>query len=326
MKVKKIVLFVLSFIVFLALTGCVTTTSIKETQTTATEDRSATQEETDVITTTEEIITSIISSSTTDEVSTIPETSWPDTTINTTTVLSITTPATDSETLSLINAYYKNIDLNELIQESSSNIKSTLHSLMTNTHTHFTTYNSIRYLYVYSDADRAKSGNIIGFYSHLSLNGTWDGGATYNREHVWPQSLGGFDTGDAVGCDLHHVRPTIKLLNDKRGNCKYGYVTSGSEVIYNNVVYAYVDNNSDVFEPMDSVKGDCARIIFYVAIRYNMNLSLVVSDSTYKEILEWNEIDPVSEEEFLRNNYVESIQGNRNVFIDYPDLANYIWG
>ncbi len=325
MKVKKIALFVLSFIVFLALTGCVTTTSFKETKTNETQEESSiTDEDTDVITTTEEIITTIISSSTADEVSTIPETSWPDTTINTTTVLSITTPATDSETLSLIDDYYKNIDLNELIQESSSNIKSALHSLMTNTHTYFTTYDSIRYLYVYSDADPAKSGNIIGFYSHLSLNGTWNGGITYNREHVWPKSLGGFTESDPVGCDLHHIRPTVVSLNSDRGNKKYGDVSNGSVVKYNGIVYAHM--NSDVFEPLDNVKGDCARIIFYVAIRYNMNLSLVVSDSTYKEILKWNEIDPVSEEEFLRNNYVESIQGNRNVFIDYPDLANYIWG
>ena len=82
---------------------------------------------------------------------------------------------------------------------------------------------------------------------------------------------------------------------------------------------------SKVFEPVDDVKGDVARIVFYYSVMYGYDLSIIVSDDTFSEILEWNRIDPVCDVEINRNNQVFNIQGNRNIFIDYPELADIIW-
>ena len=86
-----------------------------------------------------------------------------------------------------------------------------------------------------------------------------------------------------------------------------------------------------VFEPLDSVKGDVARICFYVSVCYymrysNIQLANIVSDKSFKTILEWNKLDPVDALEAQRNNVAYELQGNRNIFIDYPELADVIWG
>ncbi len=92
-----------------------------------------------------------------------------------------------------------------------------------------------------------------------------------------------------------------------------------------------------VFEPADEYKGDFARTYFYVVTAYQ-NLSwkytYMVADGDYPSLqpwaiemlLKWHRDDPVSEKELKRNEVVYSIQTNRNPFIDYPELAEYIWG
>lgn len=147
-------------------------------------------------------------------------------------------------------------------------------------------------------------------------------GYYWNREHVWPQSRLGVNvsyTNDfpSKATDVHNLKPADPDENSRRSN-------------------DYFDNivTNDTFEPNDEVKGDIARIIFYMATRY---FDLTLNDDptsssglktmgTLSVLLEWNQQDPVDEFEMNRNNVIHQHQGNRNPFIDYPEFAELIWG
>lgn len=212
--------------------------------------------------------------------------------------------------------YYESVD-----KTSSATMKSTLQKLMFNTHKTYTSYGDIRNLFTKSDADPNKSGNIICFYSHQSMNGKWDQGVTYNREHVWPKakSAGLYPSTDnsykGPGSDLHHVRPTKTDINEARGSQSFGY-----------------------YIPQDDVKGDCARIIMYMYIHYASscnsgvssnyigNLSITSVFNSINTLKQWNIEDPVDELEINRNEYCYTKQGNRNPFIDHPEWVNLVLG
>ena len=218
-------------------------------------------------------------------------------------------------------------NVNTLLSQTGTTLFNNLQTLMTNTHTHVTSYAEIRSLFINSDADPSTSGNIILCYSGASVNGTWDNGTTFNREHVWPQSQGTFTTSDA-GADLHHIRPENQSVNSARSNYPAAWIdTATKELTYNNQgTQSYINTSIGEFEPRDEFKGDMARIYFYVACRWGENLNNPVEDDTYETLLEWNLLDPVDDWEMARNNYVETVQGNRNVFIDYPEFGRLIYG
>lgn len=236
-----------------------------------------------------------------------------------------------------------------------------LHDLMFKTHETYTSYADLgkNEYQRYTDPYPGKDGYIIGFYSHRAIKADWDGN-TYNREHVWAQSLSGKTTsnGDNLygdtggGADMHHIRPEISGLNSSRGNKLFGEVSNGSTwdgYIEGDLVSYYSGN---VFEPHDEVKGDVARIVMYMYMHYNTRTYLGGSAATYNErytdidkpliitniiaksnaedcfnlLLEWNELDPVDEIEETRNEAASKYQGNRNPFIDHPEYAEYIWG
>ena len=209
---------------------------------------------------------------------------------------------------------------------SGTTLKTALHSLMTDTHDTILSYDDIRTYTAQSDADPNNSSKILLFYCGDSVSSTWDSGSTWNREHVWCQSLGTFTTSGA-GADLHHLRPTDPTINSKRGNKPFGNVDGGTAV-YRSATNSLAGwYSSNYWEPTDDVKGDVARIILYVYTRYPAETNLFNTDSSgsifesLDVMLDWMELDPVDAEEMRRNNAVENIQGNRNVFIDYPELA-----
>ncbi|MBQ7061232.1 MAG: endonuclease, partial [Clostridia bacterium] len=216
-----------------------------------------------------------------------------------------------------------------LLSESGSALFNDLNTLMTQTHTHVTSYNEIRNMFVGSDADPDTAGNIILFYSGASVNGAWDSGATYSREHVWPASLGTFSNNNA-GADLYHIRPENQTVNGGRNNYPMAWVdTADTELQYDGSgIHCYVgtSDGAKVFEPRDEVKGDVARIYFYIAARWEEDLTAPVYDDTFKTLLEWNILDPVDAFEAARLEYVYSVQGDRNVFIDYPEFGRLIYG
>lgn len=187
-----------------------------------------------------------------------------------------------------------------------------------------------------TDRDPNNPSNVLLFYTNRSVNGPaqYDGGNGWNREHVWAKSHGDFGTSNGPGTDIHHLRPEDVSVNSDRGHLDFD---NGGAPHPEAIGCKY---DSDSFEPRDEVKGDVARIIFYMAVRYegeNGEIDLELADkvNTYptptlgklSTLLEWNELDPVSEFEMTRNNVIyEKYQHNRNPFIDHPEWASSIWG
>lgn len=220
--------------------------------------------------------------------------------------------------------YTSSYSYSTLSAKSAYSLKSSLKTLMTNTHSYKTTYNNLKTYTKYSDANAGSSSRIVDFYTSATYSGTWDSGSTWNREHVWPQSLGSFTTSNC-GSDLHHLRPTDPKVNSTRNNLPYGEVSGSykTATTSSGIVGGYY--TSSYFEPLDNVKGDVARILLYNYIRWGeSNLTDVIQ--SVDVLLQWCKQDPVDAWEMGRNDVVQNIQGNRNVFIDYPEYAWLIFG
>ena len=203
-------------------------------------------------------------------------------------------------------------------------LEQALTTIITSTHKKTTTYNSLNnYLQDY-DEDLANANNIILFYTHSSIKSTWDGGTSYNKEHVWPQSQN-CDKGSTQGSDGHHVRPCDPNVNSTRSNYGFNNCPGGSPV-YSKLGVLGGYRSGKYFEPLDHTKGDAARIIMYMLVRYPFLYSNLSNVMSIKVMLEWNELDPVDKWEANRNEEVYKVQGNRNPFIDHPELAELIWG
>ncbi len=214
---------------------------------------------------------------------------------------------------------------------SGSALKDKLRIII-NEKTDDTTYGELRQYLHQTDIDPKNSNNIILFYGHVSVKGEWDGGTTWNREHVWPQSLSWFDNTSnstrGAGGDIHHIRPESNSVNSSRGNLKMGEVNGGSPTKYSNGVIAGY-RAGDYFEPNDCSKGDVARIFFYMMVRYSQTDSsypITRTAQSLQMLLEWHLLDPVDDLERVRNERAYGYQGNRNPFIDYPEFAELIWG
>ena len=193
------------------------------------------------------------------------------------------------------------------------------------------------------------SGNTCGNYS-----GVCD---CYNREHSIPQSWWGGGTG-GIGNDIFHVLPTDGKINGVRSNYEYGEVNGGTNWRGNYYGAAgswatdkktiassageSVKGSGNVFEPKDQYKGDWARGIMGTIVKWQQSnlttgnnfFSGSYTASSYYGLtkkavvllMKWHREDPVSQKEIDRNNGIQATQGNRNPFIDYPYLAEYIWG
>lgn len=230
-----------------------------------------------------------------------------------------------------VDTYYTgDYSFDALSALSGDALLQSLRTLMKSTHTYQTSYDECRDLAVKTDCENGTGNTITLLYSSFVtdfqgyINNTKKG---WNREHVWPKSLGGFNTSGA-GADLHHIRPTDSSLNGTRGNDFYGYATGSIKEMYGTVVTENAHGGKKgggYMEPLDNVKGDVARICLYVWARYGGDLTKCSSITNVFQsidvLLEWHEMDPVDTWEMGRNEVVYAIQGNRNVFIDYPELA-----
>lgn len=187
-----------------------------------------------------------------------------------------------------------------------SNLLSVLRDLLSN-YT-YRNYDYARDLLQDSDEDPNNTNNIILVYNRASVLSTWDRGNTWNREHVWPQSM---LVSTEQKADVHNLKPANPSINSSRGNNKYA---SGSGT------YGNVDGG---FFPGEADKGDIARIVMFMHIKYNLNIDLV---GDINILLRWHEQDPVDAFESRRNDVIYSDTKNRNPFIDYPNLANRLFG
>lgn len=218
---------------------------------------------------------------------------------------------------------------------SGDELKLALHNIIDN-HVEFS-YNDLRdFILKNTDEDPDNSSNVILLYTGISRAKSDFGGnlGDWNREHVWAKSHGNFGTSAPAGTDAHHIRPSDVKVNSLRGHLDFDL---GGSPVPN---CPGCKRDSDSFEPPDRVKGDVARMIFYMATRYEggsgePDLEVVDRVNTYpnpehgklSELLDWNTQDPPDDFEENRNDVIYyQYQENRNPFIDHPEYANAIWG
>ncbi|MGA5603418.1 endonuclease I family protein [Streptomyces griseoincarnatus] len=212
-------------------------------------------------------------------------------------------------------------------------LKSALHSIVSDQTK--LSYSAVWNALKETDEDPSNSGNVILLYSGASRSKSLNGGdvGDWNREHVWAKSHGDFGTSTGPGTDIHHLRPSDVQVNSIRGNKDFdnggSAVTNGGGSL----------TDSDSFEPRDAVKGDVARMILYMAVRYEgtdgwpdlePNNSVSNGSAPYigklSVLKEWHEQDPPDSFEQRRNDVIfESYQHNRNPFIDHPEWVEAIW-
>lgn len=208
---------------------------------------------------------------------------------------------------------------------------------------------------VYPADSVGKAGKIWDMYSNVLFTpgdnqcGTYSKvGDCYNREHSMPKSW--FNEQQPAYFDLGHIVPTDGYVNNQRSNYAFGECANGTRLVNGNKVgkgklgastFPGYTISASVFEPDDEYKGDFARMYMYMRVRYkDMDMTngeggIMFNDNdvnfglTYYSVdllMKWHRQDPVSKKEVDRNNGMESVQNNRNPFIDYPILAEYLWG
>ena len=141
----------------------------------------------------------------------------------------------------------------------------------------------------------------------------------FNCEHTWPQSYGAEGVAKS---DLHHLFPTFATVNSTRGNLPFGIV---QEANWENggSKRGYDENNTEVFEPRDQHKGNCARAMFYFSLRYDNPYDFL--DYQESTLREWSEFDLPDELEKNRNEEIFDEQYNRNPFVDHPGFLERIY-
>ena len=234
-------------------------------------------------------------------------------------------------------------------------LKDALHEIIDD-HTTYS-YDSLNSSMMVTDVDPNNSGRYIRTYE-----GSVSKGSSFNKEHTWAKSHGNFGTSRPAGSDMHHLRPCFSNLNSCRSNYDFGTVATHSssndwsdkswwtDEMDGNYCGTGLNTSARVFEPKDEFKGDVARMIFYMAVRYDgssgeKNLEVGGSRDTsrfytynyssatgqhgnFVDLYEWatSSIDPVSDFEVNRNNIIdEEYQHNRNPFIDHPEFIEMIY-
>ncbi|BEL02608.1 endonuclease I family protein [Actinoplanes sichuanensis] len=216
---------------------------------------------------------------------------------------------------------------------SGERLKDALHGIISTGATTIT-YHQVWDALRVTDEDPGNRADVMLFYSGFSRSKSRNGGGKgqWNREHVWPQSHGNLTTNPGPGTDLHHLRPEDPEVNGDRGNKDFDV----SDKPYDKAPGNRVDGDS--WEPRDAVKGDVARMVFYMAVRYeDRRKDLEVSESVVRDnkkpelgrlsvLKVWHDRDPVDASERRRNEIIfERYQHNRNPFIDHPEWVDSIF-
>ena len=228
-------------------------------------------------------------------------------------------------------SYYNDIDASKLSEGLSGTLRTELTSLIYPDGWY--TYggsgsNTLSTQLQYADEDPTNHSNMIYLYTRNSVRK--NAASSWNREHVWCQSLSNncWGTGKA-GTDILHIRPTYNTTNSTRNNHKYGDTNNGTAKYYEGMLYGYLEG--DTWEPLPAVKGDVARIVMYIWVAYKnaySNLPNVTNVfENYDTMLKCHMEDKPDVSEGNRNDYSEvSKQKNRNPFVDHPEYAWMIFG
>ena len=221
---------------------------------------------------------------------------------------------------------------------SGSALKQALHDIIDD-HTELS-YTAVVNALKVTDEDPNNSNNVVLIYTGWSYPKSSYGGLynQWNREHTWSKSHGDFGDNPPEGTDLHHLRACDASVNSAKNNRDF---SKGTTQYYDDGVPTGCYTASYIWEPRNEDKGDVARMMFYMAVRYegdngetNLELVSYVNSSpdgqplygNLDTLLKWHNNDPVSSFEISRNNKVYQYQHNRNPFIDHPEYVNLIWG
>jgi endonuclease I len=223
----------------------------------------------------------------------------------------------------------------EAAGKTGPELKAALHTIISRDVSRLT-YDQVWEALKSTDQDPNNSSNVILIYSGRSQSKTANGGDAddWNREHVWAKSHGDFGTAVGPGTDVHHLRPEDVTVNSARGNKDFD--NGGSPV--DEAPGSLTDGDS--FEPRDAVKGDVARMILYMAVRYDGGdgfADLEPNDSVnngsaprmgkLSVLKAWSAQDPPDAFEQRRNEVIyDTYQHNRNPFVDHPEWVAAIWG
>ncbi len=194
----------------------------------------------------------------------------------------------------------------------SSQLYMELKELMESNHKFYTYYDgnqNVRQFYKYTDCLLSDTSKVSILYRGETVTSAWNSGKIWNQEHVWPQSK--LSNKQQVG-DIMHLRPANPSENSGRGNKAYG-----------------VSTGKDYYDPGVSVRGDCARTVLYMYVRWGTTNTMWGGGGVIESLdilLEWMAKDPVDTWEMGRNDAVQSITGVRNVFVDYPEYAWLLFG
>ncbi|APG64376.1 hypothetical protein LPB136_02885 [Tenacibaculum todarodis] len=256
-------------------------------------------------------------------------------------------------------AYYSDVDLTL----AGTDLKDALATKITATHTNMLNYTpGVWEASKITDANPANTSEVVLIYgwedgsdsditndrerdNTLQDCGTSCNNFVWNREHVFSKSLAnpvliGQGNSQGPGSDAHNLRPADRTRNSERNNYKFALGSGNSS--RSSATYNGPDGpNTAGWYPGDEWKGDVARMIMYMYLRYGeqcLPTAVGVGDNQFTQddmidlFLQWNVEDPVSDLEKTRNTYHEDTtnntyaQGNRNPFIDNPYLATRIWG
>ncbi|WP_258560089.1 endonuclease [Metamycoplasma hominis] len=250
------------------------------------------------------------------------------------------------------NDFYKSLD-----GLSGQNLRDNLFALQKAHRNHSTKYKDLFNTYKDAFVDKyyEKDGSVLDIYEEIpdkeDVFTNWHGkyrdqgkheGDGMNREHLVPQSW--FGKSAPMRTDAHHVWPTDKLVNAWHANYPYGTVKElqGNKISKNGTKTGLsVEDGGPVTEPINEFKGDVARAYLYFCLSYNdlnitssnqatrvfkkINEKNTITPIFLKTFLAWNNLDKVSKFDIDRNNGVYKHQGNRNPFIDYPELIDVVY-
>lgn len=218
-----------------------------------------------------------------------------------------------------INPYYSSVDFDLTGEALRKSLESCLQAHKTRT-CNYSENNTI--LQKTDKSTKTGETKLMSFYSKTLIGPSWDSGATWNKEHVWPDSRGVARNGP--GADPHMIRAAAVKDNSSRGNMFFG------------------DGTGSTYDPGSlghpEFRGNAARIIFYTATMWGTKNGLTLSDNASdsaskktmgrkSDLLKWNLEYGIDLLETQRNEYIyNSVNKVRNPFIDEPTLATAIWG
>ena len=253
----------------------------------------------------------------------------------TTSPTSTTTSPTSSPSPTGTTSPYDSTYYTSAIGRTGSALHTELHRIISSGVTTLT-YDQVWTALKDTDQDPGNTNNVVAIYSGRSMAKSDNGGGVdqWNREHVWAKSHGDFGTVSGPGTDVHHLRPEDVTVNSTRGNLDFDL--GGSAVSQCTGCLS----DGDSFEPRNAVKGDVARMIFYMAVRWDggdgfadLEPNNLVGNGTAPHIgkmsvlKQWNLQDPPDAFEKRRNQVIfDTWQHNRNPFIDHPEWVTAIYG